>query len=96
MKSLAQFFRTRKTALIISSVYVGAGTLAVYSLYPDDPTFGEWSLYIIIGTFPVTFISFMYRYVEADAFFGVLMIQFIMFIITFFVLSLFIRNKYEN
>lgn len=58
MKSLKLFLVRKKLALIISIVYVGIGTLAVCSLYPKDLFYGEWSLWGVILTFPVTIISF--------------------------------------
>ena len=69
------------------------GTLAVCSIAGSDLLYGEWSLYALILTFPVTIISFGYRYAEANYLFPVFIIQLIMFLITFLILSNFIKNK---
>lgn len=93
MKKLKVFFVTRKKALIISIIYVGIGTLAVCSIAGSDLLYGEWSLYALILTFPVTIISFGYRYAESNYLLPVLIIQLIMFLITFLTLSAFIKKK---
>lgn len=93
MEKIKSFLITRKIALIISTIYVGLGTLAVCSIYGNDPLYGEWSLYTLILTFPVTFFSFMYRYMEPNYLLPVLIIQFIMFLVFFFILSLFIKKR---
>lgn len=69
------------------------GTLAVCSVYPKDLFYGVWSLYVLLITFPVTIISFGYRYTESDSLFVVVIIQFAIFILTFLILSLFIKTK---
>jgi hypothetical protein len=93
MKEIQSFLKTRKTALIISILYVGTGTLAVSSIAGSDPLYGEWSFYALLFTFPVTFLSFIYRFAEPDYVIPVLLIQFVMFLITFFILSLLIKNN---
>ncbi|CAD7797631.1 hypothetical protein CHRY9390_00201 [Chryseobacterium aquaeductus] len=97
MEELKSFLKTRKVALIISAIYVGLGTLAVCSIYGDDLLYGEWSFKVLLFTFPVTFISFIYRYAEADSLIPVFLIQIIMFLLTFFLLSVFVKKKnHEN
>jgi hypothetical protein len=93
MENLKLFLQRRKKALIISIIYVGIGTLSVCSISGSDLFYGEWSLYTLILTFPVTIISFGYRYAEPDYLIPVLIIQFIMFLITFLILSAFIKKK---
>jgi len=93
MKEIKSILKTRKVALIISALYVGLGTLAVCSIYGGDPLYGEWSFSTLVLTFPVTFLSFIYRYAEADYLLPVFVIQFIMFLFTFFILSVFIKKK---
>lgn len=93
MEEIKSFLKTRKVALIISAIYVGLGTLAVCSIYGSDPLYGEWSFNVLVLTFPVTFFSFIYRYAEADSLLPVFLIQFIMFLFTFFILSIFIKKK---
>lgn len=88
MNEFKSFIKSKKIELIISAIYVGIGTLAVCSIYPKDLFYGEWSLWVLIWTMPVTILSFGYRYAEADALLPVLIIQFIMFILTFLFLCL--------
>ncbi|SMO70859.1 hypothetical protein SAMN06265171_105114 [Chryseobacterium rhizoplanae] len=95
MKEITSFLRSRKWALIISILYVGTGTLAVCSAYGSDLLYGEWTLYALLITLPVSILSFAFRYAEPNIF-PVLLIQFIMFLITFFILSLFIKSKPKN
>ena len=86
MEELKQFLKSRKIELIISAIYVGIGTLAVCSIYPKDLFYGNWSLIVLLITFPVTIISFGYRYAEADSLLPVFMIQSVMFILTYLIL----------
>lgn len=92
MEEFKNFLKSRRIALIISALYVGLGTTAVCSVYGSDLLYGEWAGYVLLITAPVTFISFFYRFVDANIF-PVLVIQFIMFIITFLILSLFIKKR---
>ena len=90
MEELKRFLKYRRIELIISAVYVGAGTLAVCNVAGRDLFYGDWVLYILSLTFPVTIISFGYRYAETDFLLPVLIIQFVMFILTFlFLCSIF-------
>ncbi|RXM51782.1 MULTISPECIES: hypothetical protein [unclassified Chryseobacterium] len=95
MQEIISFLKTRKIALIISVIYVGIGTLAVCSAYGSDFLYGEWTLYALVLTFPVSILSFAYRYADPNIW-PVLLIQFFMFLITFFILSLFIKSKPNN
>jgi hypothetical protein len=74
-----------KKSFIISFAYVGLGTLSVLSVYPADPLYGGWSLWGLLATFPVTIISFGYRYAESRVIFPVLIIQTLMLLITWFI-----------
>lgn len=83
MSQLKSFIKSRKIELIISAIYVGIGTLAVCNIAGGDWLYGDWTIYTLLFTFPVTIISFGYRYAEADYLLPVLLIQFVMFVITF-------------
>jgi hypothetical protein len=96
MNELIKFIRTRQGLLIISFLYVGLGTLTVCSVYGSDIFHGEWTSFTFLITFPVIILSFGYRYAEPHNLFPVFIIQIIMFIITFFILNLFIKNKTEK
>ncbi|WP_413931168.1 hypothetical protein [Chryseobacterium sp. T20] len=95
MKEITLFLKSRKWAFIISMLYVGIGTLAVCSAYGSDPLYGEWTLYALLVTFPVSILSFGCRYADPSIW-PILLIQFIMFLITFFILSLFIKSKSDH
>jgi len=93
MKRLLDRFENTKLAFWIAFVYVGLGTLSVCSLYPADYFYGDWSLYVLLITFPVSIISFGFRFAEADIIYPVFIIQFAMFILTFYILSLLTKKK---
>ncbi|NMH26061.1 hypothetical protein [Flavobacterium solisilvae] len=82
----------RKLTLLISLIYVSIGTLAVCSVYPQDYFYGEWSLFGLLFTFPVTVISFGFRYGDAESLLPIFIIQFLMFVITFLLLRIFIKK----
>ncbi|MGC4128460.1 MAG: hypothetical protein QM564_02635 [Bergeyella sp.] len=93
MENLKSFLKSRRIALIISAIYVGLGTFAICNAYGSDALYGDWTIYTIVITFPVTIISFGYRYAEPNSLIPVYIIQFIMFVLTFLLLSLFIKEK---
>ena len=90
---MTDYFRHRKRALKIALIYVGFATLTVCSVYPSDPFYGDWSLLGLIVTLPVSVISFGYRYADANTFYPVFIIQFVMFILTFLIVSTFVKDK---
>ncbi|MGV8995292.1 MAG: hypothetical protein ACOH1O_14425 [Flavobacterium sp.] len=93
MNKFVKIIEGRKLAFKISLFYVGFGTLSVCSVYPKDLFYGDWSLYGLLITFPVSVLSFGYRYAESNLLYPVFLIQLIMFFITFFLLSLFIKDR---
>lgn len=70
-------------AFLSSFFYVGLGTLSVCSLYPKDIFSGAWTIWGLLLTFPVSVISFGYRYAESNNLYPVFIIQTTMFILTF-------------
>lgn len=90
---MTDYFKQRQRALRIAFIYVGFATLTVCSVYPSDPLYGDWSLFGLIITLPVSMISFGYRYGDAESLYPVFIIQFVMFILTFLVLSRFVKDK---
>ena len=94
MNKIISHIKQNNLAFLISLIYVGIGTLAVCSIAGRDPLYGEWSLYALIFTFPVTIISFGYRFAETDYLLPVLVIQSIMFIFCYLLLTLVIKRKY--
>jgi len=78
MKTL-KIIGNRVFAFKISLFYVGLGTLSVCSIYPKDLFYGSWSLFGLIITFPLSIVSFGYRYANADLLYPVFLIQLIMY-----------------
>jgi len=78
---------------LITFIYVGVGTFAVCSVYPNDTFYGMWTLIVLILTLPVTVISFGYRFSEAHILYPVFIIQFVMFLIMFSSLSIYYKSK---
>lgn len=94
--NLEKYFYKRRVALLISVIYVGLGTITVFSLFPTDPFDGNWTYIGLILTFPVSVISFAYRFAEKNSTEGALIIQLIMFVLTFLIFSLFTKDKDEK
>ena len=90
---MINYLRNRKLAFYIALLYVGFGTLSVCSVYPADPFYGEWSLLGLLITFPVSIISFGYRYANPNFLYPVFIIQTIMLIMTFLILTVLIKIK---
>lgn len=93
MNTIIKLISDKKLAFRISLFYVSLGTLSVCSIYPKDLFYGDWSLYGLLLTFPVSVVSFGFRYAESNLLYPVFIIQLIMLSITFFLLSLFIKDK---
>lgn len=92
MMNFKNLIANRKLAFLISLVYVSIGTLSVCSVYPGDYFYGDWSLYGLLLTLPVSILSFGYRYGDAESLFPICSIQLIMFAITFLIVRTFIRK----
>ena len=92
MNRIISFIKSRKLAFLISFFYVGIGTLAICNSYGSDPLYGDWTIYTVLFTFPVTIFSFIYRFAESGNLIPIYIIQFIMFILTFGVLSIIIKK----
>jgi len=87
--------KKNKTRIIVAgfvSLYVIIGTITICSVYPKDFLYGEWSIYACLLTFPVSFISFAYRFAEADNLLPVFVIQFIVLIISLFIVDLIVKQ----
>jgi hypothetical protein len=89
---------TQKQALlrsyIISFFYVGFSTICLCSVYPSDYLYGDWVLWGIILTLPISVFSMGVRYAEPNQILLVYIIQFLIFIILGWVLyRRFFRKK---
>ncbi len=74
-----------KQSLIISVLYVGLSTIALLSMYPDSCFHGDWIIYVLFFTFPVSIISFGILYGAVVNRAVILVIQIIMFFITWYI-----------
>jgi hypothetical protein len=68
---------------VISFTYVGIGTISVCSIYPKDSLYGEWSMWGLFLSFPVSIVSFGYRYADSENLIIVYLIQAVMLYITY-------------
>ena len=89
---MINYFRKKQKAAQFSFVYVALATLSVCSVYPKDLFYGQWSLFGLLVTFPVSIISFGYRYADAQNLYPVFIIQLFMFLLTKALLRRFIKN----
>ncbi len=92
---MIKYIKEQRVPFFIALAYVGIGTLSVCSIFPDDAFYNEWFVVGTVFTFPVSIVSFGYRYAEGDLLYPVFIIQGIMFVLTFFILShlLKVKNK---
>jgi hypothetical protein len=80
-------------AFLITFIYVGLATLTVCSVYPSDPTYGDWSLWALIITLPDSIISFGFRFGNSNDLVPVFIIQLFMFILTYLVVASILLKK---
>jgi hypothetical protein len=92
INDMINYFRKKQKAAQFSFVYVALATLSVCSVYPKDLFYGQWSLFGLLVTFPVSIISFGYRYADAQNLYPVFIIQLFMFLLTKALLRRFIKN----
>jgi len=89
--------KTRKIVAILVLVYVGIGTLSICASYPHDILWsGDWVVFPVLFTFPVTITSFVYRFVEADILYPVFIIQSITLIISLFIADLIVKKHFKK
>ena len=60
--------KLNKKAFAIALLYVGLGSIAVMSIFPNDIFYSEYSFLLILVTFPTNILSLMVRYSCADCF----------------------------
>lgn len=90
---MIKYFKEQRVPFFIALAYAGIGTLSVCSILTGDPFYNEWFVVGTVFTFPVSIISFAYRYAEGDLLYPVFIIQAIMFVLTFFILSHLLKVK---
>ena len=83
-----------KKSLVFSICYVGFATLALFSMYPSSNLSGDWTIFAIFFTFPVSVVSFGVRYMGIDnEILIVTTIQLIMFLLTWYLSYRFLKGK---
>jgi len=77
-------------------IYNLVGTFTICSAYGSDPYYGDWVIFAFLICFPVTLLSFVYRFIEADSLTMVFIFQFIMLILSLWLADLLVRNKWKE
>jgi hypothetical protein len=84
---LLDFYKSNKVAFWTALIYVTLGGIVACSLYPKDMLNGDWWFWGWLATFPVNFISTSFRMFGTMDYFPVFIIQTIIFIPTFIILT---------
>jgi hypothetical protein len=93
---LLDFYKQNIVAFWTSLIYVVLGGIVACSLYPRDLLSGDWWFFGWLITFPVNFISCSYRMFVATDYYPVIIIQIIVFIPTFIILTRFIPKRQKK
>ena len=93
---ITSYIKQNFLAFWISFGYVTLGGLVTCSLYPDDALNGDWWFWGWLITLPVNIISFTYRSAASQNYLPVLILQMIMFIPTFIIISKLIARRNKN
>lgn len=83
----------RKTVALFIFIYNLLGLISILGMYPGDLLYWKWSAALFLLTFPITIISFGYRFVSSDPIYPVFIIQFIMLVITLFMGDSIVRRS---
>jgi hypothetical protein len=90
---IINYIKQNTLAFWISLFYVALGGIVACSIYPDDPLNGNWWFIAWIITLPVNLISYSFRFTGDIGYFPVVIIQLVMFIPTFILISKIIAKK---
>ena len=90
--NINDFFKTNRLSILITVLYVGLSLISVCSVYPDDLFYGDWSWIGILITFPISIISFGFRFATSELLYPVFIIQGFMIIPTYLIVSKLIRR----
>lgn len=82
VNNMENVLKARRLSFLYSLLYVGLGTIAVFCSYP--PYYGDWVLVLLILTFPVSVIGFGVM-MAGKYYFAAAVIQFIVFLLTWYV-----------
>ena len=91
------YLRVNRTGFWFSFLYVALGGIVVRNIYPTDPLNRTWIDWAFLFTLPVNIISFGYCFTtkHGGELYVVAIIQFLVFIPTFVLVSTLI-SKYNN
>ncbi len=88
---------TKEQAIIKSAtvalVYVGFATFTVLNSSGSSPYYGDWVLVALLLTFPVSIISFGITYADKEAYLLISSVQFVMFLITGWLIYIVVYRK---
>lgn len=90
---ILHYIHENRLAFWISFFYVTLGGVIACSMYPDDLLNGDWWFWGWVVTLPVNFLSFSLRFSGDIGYFPVIIIQLIILIPTFLILSRLIPKK---
>lgn len=93
---IINYIKENNLAFWISIIYVTLGGIVACSLYPDDPLNGSWWFWGWLVTLPTNLISSTYRFMGGTEYYPVLIIQIVIFIPTFLIISRIISKKNKN
>jgi len=93
---MIKYIKDNLTAFVISIGYIGLSLISLFSLYPSDFFYGDWSVIGILITFPIDFISFAFRYSTSEIIYPVFLIQGFLFIPLFVIIATIIRKRKEK
>jgi len=85
--------RNNKTIFFVVIIYNLIGLISLFGLYPKDPFYWDWNVAILLFTFPITIISFGYRFMMAEPIFPIFIIQFIMLIISLLIVKKICKSR---
>jgi hypothetical protein len=94
---ILNYIKQNRLAFWISIVYLALGGVVTYALYPSDPFYNDYFFIEWLLTLPVNIISFTYRFTATESnCIVVIIIQMIMFIPTFIIISRLMAKRNKN
>jgi hypothetical protein len=90
---MIDYIKKNALALWVSIIYVVLGGIVACSIYPDDPLSGNWWIWGWLITLPVNLFSSAYRFAIGAEYFPVIIIQIILLVPTFILISKIVVKK---
>lgn len=85
--------KAKINSLILSLIYVGLGTVGILCSYP--PYYGDWVLFVILFTFPVSILGIGIMY-AGEYYTAVIIVQIFMFLLFWFCSYRFLYSRYNK